>query len=330
MKSVYVVGGQQKPNAPTLREWQGHRKGVVIEVDIETGAAETRYEYTSPPEVCPDEMPSFLFKAATLAGDRLYLCTQTEVLICSVPDFTRVGYVSLPCFNDVHHVRPTAQGSLQVVSTGLDLVVEITPEGRVVREWNVLGDEPWGGRFSRDIDYRKVPTTKPHAAHPNFVFEVGSELWATRFEQRDAVSLTSPGRRIEIAIERPHDGILFGDEIYFTTVDGHVVVADPRTAEVVRVHDLQQFDPESRAAGWTRSLLVLDRDLVIVGFSRIRRTKHLENLAWVRRRILGGDSRRSVPSRIALFDLRAGRRLWEHDLEKHGMSVVFSIHPAAS
>ena len=36
------------------------------------------------------------------------------------------------------------------------------------------------------------PSTKPHLAHPNHVFHIGDEPWATRFQQKDAVSLLDP------------------------------------------------------------------------------------------------------------------------------------------
>src|SRR5205807_3541516 len=129
----------------------------------------------------------------------------------------RVGYVSLPCFNDLHHVRPSGDGNLIAVNTGLDMVVKFTPQGRVLQEWWVL-DEPRWSRFSRTLDYRKVESTKPHQSHPNFAFVLEGDLWVTRFRQRDAICLTKPGGRIDIGVESPHDGLLSGNRIWFTTV----------------------------------------------------------------------------------------------------------------
>ena len=117
--------------------------------------------------------------------------TNTEVLLYRVPSFERIAYVSLPMFNDVHHVRPTPNGNLLVANTGLDMVLEMTREGAIVQVWNVLGDDPWE-RFSEATDYRKVKSTKPHLAHPNHVFYVGDEPWASRFQQKDAISLVDP------------------------------------------------------------------------------------------------------------------------------------------
>src|SRR5262249_5674715 len=158
-------------------------------------------------------------------GNSLYLCTSTEVMVYDVRGFQRTLHLSLPCFNDLHHVCPAGNGNLLVAVTGLDMVVEIAPSGEILREWGVLGASPWE-RFSRDIDYRKVLSTKPHASHPNFVFHTGEDIWVNRHQQRDALCLTDPSKRIDIAVQVAHDGHVFQDFVYFTTVDGHIVVAN--------------------------------------------------------------------------------------------------------
>ena len=95
---------------------------------------------------CADEDPAILFKCGTLDGDRLYVSTQTEVLVYSVPDFTLDAYVSLPCFNDVPiMLRPSRDGHLLVANSGLDMVLEITSDGEFLRLWNTLGEESGRG-----------------------------------------------------------------------------------------------------------------------------------------------------------------------------------------
>ena len=66
-------------------------------------------EYTSRPGTYgPSD--AVLFKSASVVGDRMYCTTQTEVLVLALPDFTEIAYISLPIFNDVHHVVPTEVG----------------------------------------------------------------------------------------------------------------------------------------------------------------------------------------------------------------------------
>lgn len=322
MTSFYVSGGRLRTTVfRKLEEWQSCEQALLIELDPEKNRSRVRVEYISPPEVCPDEMPAILFKSATVHENALYTCTSTEVLVYELPSFRLQHYISLPCFNDLHHVYPTPQGTLLVAVTGLDMVVEITTSGSPVREWGVLGEDPWA-RFSRETDYRKVPTTKPHRSHPNHVFMLDQEVWVTRLQQRDAICLSQPGPRINIAVQRPHDGYIFGDRIYFTTVDGHIVIAGRKTLKVEETIDLNQMSGQSgQVLGWCRGVLPLDERFVWVGFTRVRPTKLLENVAWIR----NGYSHRHRPSHVALYDLERKTCEQEIELEPHGIGVVFSL-----
>ncbi len=308
-----------------LPEWSSCKKAVIVKVKPPAKTAEVLVEYDSPKDAVPADSPAILFKSATVADDKLYVCTPTEVLVYKLPGFELLHYVSLPCFNDLHHVRPSVEGNILVADTGLDMVLEVTHQGKVLREWSVIGEDTWK-RFSRDIDYRKVPETKPHKSHPNHVFQLGDEVWATRFDQRDAISLTRPGRRIDIGVQRPHDGQVVGDWIYFTTVDGHLVIANRHTLQVEQVFDFNIIDNEQQLVlGWCRGVAVMENDQVWVGFTRIRSTRFKENLIWVKQ----GFETRKKATHIALYDLAGKKCLDEIDVEPYGVDVLFSVHNAA-
>jgi hypothetical protein len=320
---IYVVGGQQKEDATEKEEFHGFRKGVVLRVDTEKAEAEICLEYVSPPEVCPDNDPSVLFKVSTVNQGKIYLCTQTEILIHSFPAFERLGYLSLPCFNDIHHVRPTPQGNLLVANTGLDMVQEISLQGEILREWDML-DEPLWTRFSRDEDYRKLPTTKPHKSHPNYIFFVEEEIWVTRCEQKDAVSLTRRGRRIDIGIERAHDGKVHDGKVYFTTVNGHIVIADTASLKVL---DVIKLGRQLKKPAWCRGLYVLDKNRVLVGLSRLRHTQWGANLSWLKGGVNVLKNLAVSPTSVALFDFKRRKFEWNIRLDIYGISAIFSIHP---
>ena len=327
MSNLYVVGGAMRTSLfKPIAEWNSCKKALIVKVDSDAKTADIEVEYYSPADTCPDESPSILFKSATIADNKMYVCTPTEVMVYGLPQFKLLHYVSLPCFNDVHHVRPTPEGNILVADTGLDLVVEVTTNGEVLREWSVIDEDTWS-RFSRDIDYRKVPETKPHISHPNHVFQLDDEVWVTRFEQRDAISLTRPGRRIDIGVQRPHDGHVMGDWIYFTTVDGHLVVANRHTLKREEVFDLNAIDNQQKGVlGWCRSVAVMEKNLAWVGFSRIRSTRFKENLVWAKQ----GFETRKKPTHIALYDLAKKQCLDEIDVEPFGIDVLFSLHSAAA
>ena len=320
---LYVAGGRQRGLRPLSAplDWYRYEAAVIVRLDATTGEGEPVVDYVSPPEVVPDDDPTILFKSGTLVGDLLYLTTQTEVLVYRVPGLELVRHVSLPQFNDLHHVVPTGDGNLLVAASGMDMVMEVRPDDQLGRLWDVTGNGLWH-RFSPEADYRKVATTKPHASHPNYLFTIGDEVWATRFEQRDAVSVINPERRIQIGLERVHDGVRVGTQVYFTTVDGRLVIVDTETLEIARVIDLKASHPPDTLLGWTRGLHVMDGK-VWVGFSRIRPTKFRENVGWVAR-----GFRRDFGTHIGLYDLETGDCLAQHPLEGFGLSAVFGIYPA--
>jgi hypothetical protein len=328
MSRLYILGARQKKQLVRKEEeWNLYETALILELDTETGQVKTRVEHQTPEDARSTDKASHVFKAGSLRGDVLYTCTSTEVMTFRLPEFERIGYVSLPTFNDVHHVTPTSDGNLVAVSTGLDLVVKFSPEGRVMQEWPVLDEDLWA-RFSRALDYRKVASTKPHKSHPNFVFELGNEVWVTRFSQRDAVCLTAPGQRIDIAVQRPHDGLVSGGRIYFTTVDGQVVIANPDTLGVDEVIDLKLIDGEKSLLGWCRGILPVDQDKAWVGFTRVRKTNLQENILWVKNVLREGTAER--PTHISLYDLASRQCQAEFDLEPYGLNVIFGILPAGT
>ena len=333
MPKLYVLGGRERRpgiSEPTPKdEWYLYTTALILEVDTASGAVRTCVEYQSPPEVRPGKHPAAHFHSGALIGNTLYTCTATEVLIYRLPDFERIGYISLPCFNDLHHVAPMSNGNLLVVSTGLEMVIQISPSGEVLEEWSALKADPWV-RFSRAIDYRKVDTTKPHISHPNFVFELEGEVWVTRFHQHDAISLNGSGKRISIADEGVHDGLFWGNQILFTAVDGKIVIVNRHSLEVEQVIDLRQIQDRDQLVlpAWCRGLLPVDERRIWVGFTRIRQTIFRENVRWVKTVLREGVVVR--PTHIALFDIVSKECLETFDLEPYGLNTVFSIFPVAN
>lgn len=193
MTSLYVLGARQRDLLfRREKEWNLYESALILQLDTSLGKVRTCIEYTTPPEARASENSSIVFKSGTLVDNLLYACTSTEVMVFELPTFKRAGYVSLHCFNDVHHVTPSSDGALLAAVTGLDMVVKFTPEGKLLKGWSVLPEPLWS-RFSPTTDYRKIESTKPHKSHPNFVFDLDGEIWATRFHQRDAICLNDSG-----------------------------------------------------------------------------------------------------------------------------------------
>jgi len=321
-KGLYVVGGQQRAHRSLLdqdQHWYDYQKGVILRVDAESGQAVKCLDYVSPPETCAPGDP-VLFKSATLRDGKLYACTQTEVLVYELPAFKQIAHISLPIFNDVHHVLPTPDGTLLVAISGLDMVVEVNLCGDILQLWDVFDGRPWS-RFSRLIDYRLGVSTKPHQSHPNHLFMVEDEVWVTRFEQKDAICLNRPNRHIPIGIEGVHDGEMVDGYLYFTTVNGCVVIANPATLRIEEVIDLTKIHDAELLLGWCRGIYV-EGTRAWVGFSRIRPTKFRQAVGWVRT-----GFKQSLQTHIACYDLVEKRCVAEIDLEDQNLNAVFSIFP---
>lgn len=327
MHHIYIVGGEQKQDATLKEEWHGYKRGIVLKVDLENQTATRCAEYETPAEFCPDEDPSILFKAGTLSDNQLYCCTQTEVLSYSYPDFELKQHITHPWFNDLHHVAIGPNGNLFVANTGLDMVLEMTAQGELVKEWSALPETDLWERFSRETDYRKVPTTKPHQAHPNYVFFLGDDIWCTRFVQKDALCLNKPHLRIPIDVASVHDGLVTEEAIYFTTVNGHVIIVDRAELKVRDVVDLSEIKTGYKKLGWCRGLAMISPGQFLVGFSRLRPTKWTGNLKWFTHGVRELKSLFRQPARISLYDVHQKQLLWEFSLHDYGMSTVFSIHP---
>jgi hypothetical protein len=322
---VYVTGARQR--ARIGHEWEAYDEAVVLRIDLATRDIERFFAYTSPPEVRADPDPSLVFKCGSIIENRLLLCSETEVFNLDLRTKEISDYISLPCFNDVHHVAMLREGQYLIANTGLDMVLEVFADGTIGREWGVLNSNVWD-RFSRDVDYRKIPSTKPHLAHPNYVLLHEGEIWTTRFKQRDVVCLTKQIDPIHIGFAGPHDGLRHGDGIYFTTVDGHIVEIDAVTLRTRRAIDLNDIEGTTAPLGWCRGLLVVD-DLAWVGFSRLRPTRLRRNVRWAKRGLRRRSSYEMRPTRLAAYDLERSVLLDEINLEPYEFNAVFSILPAS-
>lgn len=330
MSRFYITGGTQRKGANAETEWFSYAEAIILELDTEDNSLRRVASYVTPPENRPDEENcNIVFKAGTIHDGKFHICTQTEIVSYSLPEMKLSSVVSHPWFNDMHHVTVNERGNFLVANTGLDMVAEVSPDGEALREYPVLDEDIWE-RFDRDRDYRKVLTTKPHLAHPNYVFEYDGEIWASRLIQKDAVCVTAAGRTIGPMVSMVHDGNIEGDDIYFTSVNGHVSIAELATGNVKSVYDLSALSNSDKTLGWCRGLHVLDRDRVLVGFSRLRPSKFKENLSWVKHRMGLHDNAGRMPTRVACYNLTDSVLEWEVDLEPDGMNAVFSILPAGS
>ena len=332
MSKLLVVGGRQRQRALDLEEWQAYDQVRSLLVNTDSGDVDLLWTYCSPPETCAAERPAMVFKAGTLVGDRLWVCTMTEVLLWDWRRQQLDSSWSHPWFNDLHHVLPVGTDRFVVANTGLDQVLELSTTGDVVQQWNV-GETPTWQRFDPARDYRRVATTKPHEVHANYLFRWNDQLWVTRYLTQDAICLADPAVSLPLQRGGPHDGVVCADSIFFTTVNGFVARCTPTQANVASAEarwcQLQAADDCPDALGWCRGIQVTDPREAWVGFSRLRPTRFRRHVSWLKHGLKRVGQHGTRPTRIVRYDLNSGRCLQEIPLESSGMNAVFGIYAVA-
>jgi hypothetical protein len=310
-----------------LAEYLGRERAIVMgcidQLDESTGEITHLKRVTVPDEYRDTGFrKDFRLTAATIVGSRLYIGSATQVLIFSWPSLELVQEIDSPYFHDIHHV--TVIGDLiYVMSTGLDAVLTFRLNGEFNSIKSVILADVWE-KFNRDTDYRKIGTLKPHDAHPNFVFEMNGDVWCTRFKQRDVVKLSDLNSTIPVSDHAGiHDGFSFGDSIFFTSVNGHVIELSKSAGKIVEDLDLNKLDDRGVPLGWCRGLYVT-KDYFFIGFSVLRTTKLEENLAWLNSEWKDRVARR-LPSRVVVVDRRARKITREFNLAYPDVDMIFTI-----
>lgn len=316
-----LTGGMERKKNANYGDGKGFESAKLLRLDMNSKTLTDLVVLDEAGQNYPDDSASLLFTAATLDGDRLWLCTETEIFEYSYPELKLLRTASYPCFQNVHHVTPIGD-KVAVVSTGLDLVAILSKETLVLEKViNVEHKDPWH-RFDSKVDYRKVHSTKPHDSHPNFLLSLNGQMWVTRLIQKDVINLDDPSQRIEIGGAGIHDGHLIGDLLYFTCVYGEIVIVDTKTFKVIERIDLKVVEGVNRPLGWCRGLAVED-NVAYVAFGHLRPTKVKENISWARD-ILSGRSN-ITKTRIVAYDLEKRCKLDEFILPPGSINAIYSI-----
>jgi hypothetical protein len=302
----------------SAEHWSYDTAALAI-VNWEEKRIERDLTYVSPPAVRAHS-GHMLFSCGCLQGRELLVPTATEVLRIDLDAWKIRQAISLPHFNDLHHVLKVGE-HVYVCNTGLQAVQVLTAEGRLLETVGTDDKATWSV-YDPDQDYRGLKTS-PHAVHPNHLFLVGDEVWVTRAVQKDAVALRDHERRLPIDVGTPHDGVVRNGVVYFTTTNGHLVGVDPRTQRRVREVDLNALDRRGQLLGWCRGLCFLDDDRVVVGFGQFRRTKYKQFAHWIL-----NDGKVALPSRLALYDLKKSALVDELPfVGPHEGLALYSIFP---
>lgn len=217
-----IVGGKQKIDAIQDSTHNTAEEGRVLLFDDETQSASLVIKHRTPDIYLPKEGTSITFKASSIRQNKLVACTQTEVLVYDLQNFELEFQFSHEYMNDVHHVD-FVNDKYYVVSTGLDAILIFDKSGKLEDYISVAKGYDARERFG-DIDFRKIPSTKPHKAHPNFISFAEDKNWVTRFHCDSLFELKDRFEYDQLGVKRMHDGHIYEGQGYYTSVDGNIII----------------------------------------------------------------------------------------------------------
>lgn len=297
------------------------KKAVLYAVDFKTGEKQQLLEYGGIKGI----NENVAFTHATLLDNALYLCTRTEVLIYSFPELQLRQHFTHRLFNDVHHIE-VIDDRIYVVSTGIDAVLSFSNETFVLLEHISLRKENICNDYPKECDFRKI-NTEPHQIHPNYVFQWQDKIFVSRFNQEDITNIHNHAERYEInSGSRIHDGIVNGQNIYLTTIDGTVKVLKPKENEAALYMDMNQAENSKYPLGWCRGLSI-DEDFIYVGFSRFRHIKLVSGPFLGCYSRYGEDLKSfdEKPTRVTQYNRVRKEKCGELVFDKNELSNIYSI-----
>ncbi len=293
---------------------------VILILDGESGKVLHRCEYLPPKDVVSPGQ-KIQFTGSCFIDGAYFVCTHNEVLVYEEwPPKAPARKISLKGFNDLHHCFPW-RGALAVSNTGLETVDLVSLDGELLERWDLLEGEPGARTIDEGKDYRLIPDTKPHLRHGNHLFELGGELWTSQLRTMDAVCVTKPGRRLEMGVGMPHDGIVLGDKLVFTTTNNHLVMFDVADPSRRTEYNLPEMTPDLNQLGWCRGVARHPgaADRYFVCFSALRRSKWKEFGYWIK------HGHMQPRSHLALYDLNERRMVRHQQVGEHHGYQLFQI-----
>lgn len=325
LKKLLISGACLRENGFELGDGKYYGKASLILLDLCSGEFRAVLIKSEGGTNYPAENPNLQFTAACVDGDTLWLPTDTEIYAYKLPNFSLISCYSHPCFNNVHSAHIIG-GDLVVTSTGLDNIVVMDKyNGNIKTILNTEGKDPWH-RFSPEVDYRVIHSTKPHHSHPNYVFTLNNDLWVTRCTQEDAVCLSDMSKRIDVSQGSNtsiHDGVWWGDKLVFTRVDGTLAICDPESHEVLEKHDPYGRE-RNRPRGWCRGLFI-DGDMFYIGYSKLRKTKLTAKLKFISRGNF--KYRNGNEALIIAYNMQTQQVERTYEFNSGAMDAIYGIMP---
>lgn len=178
--------------------------------------------------------------------------------------------------NDFHQLS-VSEGLIYVANTGRDSVDILSLKLELIRRYDGLSPSEWKARkecnYTIDSDYYDsiqldIPFNRrrvPDKWHFNHVVKLpdgfGGKILATSFSEKRLINISNFEPASTTFNHQPHDGFIYQDKMWVTTVSGGIYVAELGTLlDFKKVLDLFSFLPYQ---GWCRGLIFSEGKLLI-------------------------------------------------------------------
>lgn len=266
--NITVTGGLRRGNHSELASGQKNHLARLISLAHFAETNSVLFDYVGHGGVYPDVLPGVRFTAGCRYENAYLLPTPSEVLAWDPAKQEVLYRVTHPLMNDVHSVS-CFQEQLLITSTGLDALLRYDLRNNEWLSPIYLGQGTLSERVNElgCSDFRKLHSTGAHHIHPNFVTVLQDRYWVTCGQTG---SIWSPSYGfVNLVNTVIHDGVLYGNDLVYSTIDGRLLFCNPDTGELRKTVTPEIEERDVYNLGWCRGLHFTE-DQCFLGFSSSR------------------------------------------------------------
>jgi hypothetical protein len=192
------------------------------------------------------KLPRFGLTGLAEFGEFLYAGSWNAIYEIRKSDFELARIISNPLMNDMHGILADEKYLITLL-TGKDTVVINDYNGDVIDHFTIANDlSVYKDESIEKIDWRFLSKQYRGATgiwHFNYVQRFGDEIWLTSRNLNAFIVVNMKTRKSWIRCMNQktpvllHDGLRHGDEYFFTSIDGKIIIASDADKSLVNVRE---------------------------------------------------------------------------------------------
>lgn len=178
------------------------------------------------------KLPRFGLTGLAENGDFLYAGSWNSIYEIRKIDFSLARIITNGLMNDMHGIWADDKYLITVL-TGKDTVVLNDYDGNLIDHFSIANDlSVYKDHTIEEVDWRFLSKQFRGATglwHFNYVQRFGDDIWLTARNLGAFIVVNLKAREAHIRTMNQktmvllHDGVLYNDEYYFTSIDGKII-----------------------------------------------------------------------------------------------------------